>query len=52
MQLQRDVGIFGGVEARLLERDLIEGELVLALTGNVLEVDRLARNFTYMSSML
>jgi hypothetical protein len=39
VQPQRDVRILGGVGAGLLQRDLVEGQLLGALAGDVLEVD-------------
>ena len=42
MDLQRDVRVFGGIGPGLLERHLVEGDLLGALAGHVLEVDGLA----------
>ncbi|CRI63432.1 hypothetical protein THIOKS11320081 [Thiocapsa sp. KS1] len=39
MQAQGHVRVFGGVVSGLLKRDLIEGELLRTLAGDVLEVD-------------
>ncbi|MNG85647.1 hypothetical protein D3C79_444110 [compost metagenome] len=35
MQLQRDIGIFSRVRRRLLQSNLVEGELLFALTGDL-----------------
>ncbi len=40
VQLQRDVGVLGGILGRLLECDLVEGDLFRALAGDVLVLDR------------
>ena len=42
MQLQGDVGIFSSVVAGFIEPDLVEGQLLFAFTGDVLEMHRLA----------
>ncbi len=39
MQAQGDVGVLGGIRAGLLDGDLVEGQLLGALAGNVLEAD-------------
>ena len=39
MQPQGDIGIFGGIRAGLVQVDLVEGELLGALAGDVLEGD-------------
>ena len=40
-QAESHVGVFGGVLRRLVERHLVEGELVLARARHILECDRL-----------
>ena len=40
VQLQRDVGVLGGVSRGLLEGDLVERDLLRALAGDVLVLDR------------
>ena len=41
MQPQRDVGIFGGIGGGLVQFDLVEGELLDPLAGNLFEGDGL-----------
>lgn len=46
MQLQRNIGVFGSVRRRLLKRDLIERQLVLALAGDLFEGDGFVAQIT------
>ena len=46
VQLQRDIGVFGSVRRRLLKRDLIERQLVLALAGDLFEGDGFVAQIT------
>ena len=40
VQAQGHVGVFGGIRASLVQSDLVEGQLLGALAGDVLELDR------------
>ena len=40
MQLQRDVGVLGGIVRRGFDRHLVEADLLRALAGDVLVLDR------------
>jgi hypothetical protein len=52
VQPQRHVRVLGGVGRGLLQRDLVEGELLGALAGDVLEVDGLVPRYFFASESM